>query len=133
MSRDRKIKVWYPSRTGGEMAGPFTPNEWCRRLPSNVEQVGIILDFTGLKDSKGVDIYEGDIVEFRGNYTSSEKCGWKRGKIVWDTDMPGFVIVVDGLKPYVISEETDEFHNKSEVLGNIYENPDLLATEGSSK
>ena len=79
----------------------------------------IPLQFTGLKDRNGREIYEGDIVR-----TTSIMDEVIFGDVVWDED--GFQYAVD------IGCELMEFHNiihtekTVEVIGNIYENPELL-------
>ena len=82
----------------------------------------ILMQYTGLKDGDGKEVYEGDIVEFEGNYTTAEKCGKKIGVVEWD--YAGFIIRV-GEHDYNF-DETNEFYAYSKVLGNIYENPELL-------
>ena len=72
-----------------------------------------VMQFTGLKDSNGKEIYEGDIVaRFQGKQKSY--IGFKQGEfIAWIIGEAGFVscrIECEGC----------------EIIGNIYENPDLL-------
>ncbi len=89
----------------------------------------ILMQYTGLKDKNGVEIYEGDIVEIKQQgsiakyipnnsvneivYKDSAFCvkeTWGIGSIEWP--------IIAGLY-YKASEEF-------EVLGNVYENPELL-------
>ena len=65
---------------------------------------------TGLKDKNGKEIYEGDIVNTDGIVK----------EVVFDKWLPGFI----GLVSYPGEIEVDE--KKIEVIGNIYENPELL-------
>lgn len=69
------------------------------------------MQFTGLHDKNGREIYEGDIVRING--------------LVFE------VIVNDFTQEWVIDGETGQerlsyAHKKCKVIGNIYENPELL-------
>jgi uncharacterized phage protein (TIGR01671 family) len=81
-----------------------------------------IMQFTGLKDGGGNEIYEFDFVKFRPNYTS-KPTGEQIGLIVFYENQ--WMLQVNEYY-YSISEETDEFYCYSEVVGNPFENPDIL-------
>lgn len=99
-----------------------------------------IMQYTGLKDKNGKEIYEGDVVDVpSGTLTEVD--------FVTDINYDGKYYVVSGSKQYIVSNEGFAFFigtadnpryagvlnygrykmaNEIEVIGNIYENPELL-------
>ena len=97
-----------------------------------------IMQFTGLKDKNGVEIYEGDIVNFQhiddyGYMTNVFQNGFYRGVVKWGEHYPAFDIfdIKDnstfGFDCNIFSMESDIV---IEVIGNIYQNSELLNTKG---
>jgi uncharacterized phage protein (TIGR01671 family) len=76
-----------------------------------------LMQSTGLKDKNGKEIFEGDIVDYKG----------REAVVKWHGSYASFIYrFVDGLKERV-SEQDPLFlacYN-FEVIGNIYENPEL--------
>ena len=74
-----------------------------------------LMQSTGLCDKYGVEIYERDIAEYKTVYEWDKK-PTKRGEIVFENGV---------FSP--IGVEMDL--SRSEIIGNIYENPELLKSE----
>ena len=75
--------------------------------------------YTGLKDSEGTEIYEGDILE--STAFGSEEIG----KVTYSEDDAMFELEMDG----VVLNFSNESSKGWTVIGNIYENPELLEGE----
>lgn len=77
----------------------------------------ILMQYTGLKDKNGKEIYEGDIVKV---FTNKE---WRIGKIIYEHS--GFTINVTNNKELEYGR-TSIIEKLTEIIGNIYDNPELL-------
>jgi uncharacterized phage protein (TIGR01671 family) len=124
MNREIKFRAWDPIVK--KMYYPFGLLDVCipdLGEPSVAQQSfrhcgyinkGQLMQFTGLKDSKGIEIYEGDIVSGNMSYGESHIAEVKWKIFMWEAISKGgnnmIIWLEDGLT----------------VIGNIFENPELL-------
>ena len=89
----------------------------------NMDEIEL-LQYTGFKDKNGKEIYDGHIVSVKYLY---DKRTTDRAQVVWREDKASFGLKsLKGLtnEVYELYQVTAE-HNL-EIIGNIYENPELL-------
>lgn len=70
-----------------------------------------LMQFIGIKDKNGKEVYEGDIVEFEDGV---------RDSIVWNKEWQFHTM------NNVDNSQEDFDNSEAVIIGNIYENPDLI-------
>ncbi|MED4399822.1 YopX family protein [Metabacillus fastidiosus] len=88
----------------------------------------ILQQYTGFKDKSGIEIYEGDIVIVHHFLTELSKP--YKAVIEWDKSRFAVKNLEEDKMNFQIGpfplNNLDSFGTNYEVIGNIYENPDLL-------
>jgi uncharacterized phage protein (TIGR01671 family) len=92
-----------------------------------------IMQYTGLKDKNGKDIYEGDIIQCRDMHDENID--------YWSTKPPRYAILWNNSNSCTAEYSLKDYHSIDkhffspipldiishwEVIGNIYENPELI-------
>lgn len=85
--------------------------------------------FTGLKSKNGKEIYEGDILELKFHNAYIERISWRGkpdaiGVVFWGYQ--GFRLRCKGEDDSRYANFTDVSLKHSKIIGNIYENSELL-------
>lgn len=131
--RDRKYRAWIAE------IGHMLHSEEFEKLGDFFNEIyplkrdeDALMDYTGLQDSKGVDIYEGAIIE------SEQLIGYGtiKGKVFWDER--GFWKVeeihpVHYDREYLCELVGPKWPNRTTVIGNLYQHPELINPQPQGK
>ena len=108
---------------GGNLMWQFGwefPNLLDREEASNY----ILMQYTGLKDKNGKEIYEGDILKYTVDDNSTETGTERINKVVFHEG--AFCYIVPVLIMGELPSFLCQYNKQSEIIGNAYENPELL-------
>ena len=134
MGREIKFRVWdnrlkkfvqdFWLDSDGSLYYPNTdlPYKTGEKLDNrNVRDLAPLMQYTGLKDKNGVEIYEGDICE----WIDSDK-DIRKSEVFFARG--GFKINNFNFNSYdcLMYQSPNGIKNNLTIIGNIYENPELL-------
>ena len=118
---DKEAKVMLDSREGSNFEIEVTARGDFLFIVGNKTGDLIPMQFTGLKDSKGKEIFEGDIIATDIN-KNFKKIGVSVGYVDWDKKLMQYKIVEKD-NSHMITEYMKKFY---EVIGDIHSDPELL-------
>lgn len=113
--REIKFRAWVPAQQ--KIYGPVTLDEMQAQWSYPLHWCQPLMQYTGLKDANGVEIYEGDIVEVFG--TASQ--------VMYSKSNASFRYQHIAA-PHSIEALGNYSAPAFKVIGNIHEHPELLNT-----
>ena len=117
ISFNEKSEIEHLCFHNGDNCVPVYSNYWKNHKEWDLDNLEL-MQFTGLKDKNGIDIYEGDILKIKG-YKES----WKT-KVIFENG--GFCIDVKEQDYNITLIGFLDDESTYEIIGNIHEHPNLL-------
>jgi len=130
--RDTKFRAWdkntnsmcSSSIIAGENIKGYIYSHGCPEQELVEDSDLVIMQFTGLQDYKGIDIFEGDIIEIKPY--NKDRFESNLYVIKWDKNYCRFIMDSEvAWKGSICQKLLKEY----KVIGNIYENPELFNKE----
>lgn len=112
-----------------EGTGIHIGNGWATEANGHKHDCDVVLmQYTGLTDKNGVEIYEGDVVYFSYGIPGRSV----RGEIQFK-DASFFVLTPSETQKECWLGELNFHVGEYEVIGNVFENPELLGEDNASE
>ena len=115
--------MWFNVDSLGEIGlNDAVMNDYITVSPDEIE----LMQSTGLKDKNGKEIFEGDIITNGQNVM----CMKRHNTLGFYVEEKGEVeFIADSAVLEDFEEDAKEIADRLEIIGNIYENPELLEVE----
>lgn len=133
MTREIKFRAWDGSKMHHEGVVMYLGEAWIEKLSFESDKIllestnpCVHMQFTGLLDKNGKEIYEGDILEFE------TPGGTRRPYVEYQSDLAAFVLDYwkkgkQESRGDFLHEVVEGIENEVEIIGNVHENPELLS------
>ena len=113
--REIKFRMWLNKTKEMKQVSIQPLPQW------SIETVGHLMQYTGLKDKNGKEVFEGDIAMYPKVHEDDQYLG----KVVYDNDLAAYTVEQSNggwnyLYEFIVENKTVHFDK------NIYENPELL-------
>ena len=142
MNREIKFRVWDVENK--EMLEvqelDFEPTFYGGRIAIRPDQYNdyfdtedmILMQYTGLKDKNGKEIYEGDIVKITNKNSKVIPIKPLIAQIVWSEEYLAYILITTSVKD-AFENLGDYIDYDIEVIGNVWEDSDLLNDSENTK
>ena len=107
MDKEEK-NLWRISANGGDFTHSYDD--------------GILMQYTGLKDKNGKEIYEGDLIHVEEYYSGDIRIKAYNGVVEFDDG----AFCINSIHANEELNEATIYNYQIEIIGNIYKNPELL-------
>ena len=121
----KHFKEWHIGNIVKEPDGLYI-RDIKKNVMAYIDDESTICQCTGLKDKNGKLIWENDVVGFWDTYSTENGQAEMDciGKVVWDDETLSFQVTNR------LSSESYEVLDECSVIGNIFDNKELLESEG---
>ena len=135
MNRELKFRVWDSVLKNWQSelkipTGQTLENQqlngftiWTPNYPIHGDNRFKFQQSTGLKDKNQNDIYQGDILQYQ--YLDNNNFYEATGEVIWTTGIDCYNNMFAGWE-VTFGQKTKYINKNCEVIGNIFENPELL-------